>query len=318
MAFAKERGMSVRVFPCVLLFLLGVTGCETPREDPREVYQLPAMAADSLLRHLETIFLEESDEAAIGKPRTLWVTDDRIFVSDAFFNRILLFDRSGRYQTYLGGKGQAPWEFQSLAAIVVSDEWILAHDIVTGRVSVFQGETGNFIDQYEFLPWITSGWAIAFDTFLLGIWDRKEGNTMALFAVRDGGIRKFGHLPVVYREHPRYAGMFSTVSLAPTPSGDVLWGVAGLNELFISRRLPDSIGESVDTVLIPVRRRHGVPENLGDWVDDRATRNEWFRAISGLMGLFSIPNGWAAIHYDQEEYEEGGGGADRHRVFDRF
>lgn len=291
--------MKTLLTTCLLGWVLMATGCEASRENPREANQLSSVAVDPRLQRLEILTLEESAEAAIGFPRTLWVTDDTIFVADKFFNRILLFDRDGRFQGHLGGEGSAPWEFQKLGPIIVSERWILAQDTWTNRVSVFDRTTGRVVGQYRLPAWFSNGWEIASDTVLLGLQDRRAGTTMALFSAEDGSLRQFGNQPVFHKEHRTFAGVFSTVSVAPTPSGNVLWGVSGSNDLFIDRMPPDSTSEPVDTIRLPVRLRHGIPEEFEKRVSNAETTDDWFRSISSLFRLFQVPNGWAAIHYDQ-------------------
>src|SRR4051794_19033293 len=82
---------------------------DLPRERRADALQQP------VVRKLGSITLTESDTAYLGRPAALSVdpVDGSLYVSDAFWGRVLRFSAVGELQRSYGRRGEGPGELKS-------------------------------------------------------------------------------------------------------------------------------------------------------------------------------------------------------------
>lgn len=114
-------------------------------------------AEGRLLKTLGTPGRAGRDENHLNKPTDMAITQGGdVFVSDGYGNdRIVHFDKNGKFVKEWGRTGTGPGEFNLPHAIVVDSKGILyVADRSNGRVQVFD-QSGKFLSQWQNLivPW---------------------------------------------------------------------------------------------------------------------------------------------------------------------
>lgn len=110
-----------------------------------------------LLKTLGTRGKSGCDERHLNKPTDMAITPaGEVFVSDGYGNnRVVHFDKDGKFVKAWGKRGTGPGEFDLPHAIVVDSKGTLyVADRNNGRVQVFD-QTGKFLAQWQdvLVPW---------------------------------------------------------------------------------------------------------------------------------------------------------------------
>ncbi|WP_268121655.1 6-bladed beta-propeller [Roseivirga pacifica] len=133
---------------------LWCSSCEqTPKEESFQVINISptetsSFELESIIDSTEEIKLEETDESLIGNITKLERTDEFIFVFDARNQKIMQFDRSGKYIKSIGKIGEGPEEIAMPTTFTVDAE--KRHIYIGGmrKIVVYDFE-GNFVRYFS-------------------------------------------------------------------------------------------------------------------------------------------------------------------------
>jgi hypothetical protein len=309
-----------RVPPWVSLgagLALGVLGCAEARDI--EAICRDANSAPRLTLR-DSIVLEESESVYLGNPGVLLAfgDDGRVYIPDFASNRALSFDRDGRLATTLGRPGAGPGEFRSIGFVtLVVGDTVLHSDYVLRRISAFDTR-GNPLGQARYegrLTWLhPSG-----DTIWLGLSDRGARRGIAQVRFQDLVDPEVGEegpplraglvsLPPEYDQY-RVLGWWD--DLKPVVWADTMLVAFGGVEYLVRYRLD---GTPLDTIQVPVCRRHGSPSEVLDrWFrtpprtseeQEEFSRNGESR-ISALLGLWRFADGRVMVWYQDARMDPG-------------
>ncbi len=112
---------------------------------------------------------DEEGQIQLYKPSHYAVdVNNNMYISDSSDQSIKVFDRNGKYQTTIGGKGNGPGEFQSISHIdFLPDGRLLITDWESKRISFFSTQ-GEFIKStrlhnYHFMVYLTTNSSFTVD-----------------------------------------------------------------------------------------------------------------------------------------------------------
>jgi hypothetical protein len=242
------------------------------------------------------IDLAEHDTLYIGRPRDLTIdpVDGTLHIVDSFSSRVLRYGRNGRPLMQYGRKGRGPGEFSQLTKVTALDSLLLAADIGSRRLSVFDKQTGEFIRDFSGIgiPGTAAGWQ---GRMWWGAQDLDSRTSLLLWETGADSLRKLGPIPEEYFRSQPLAGIYNGIH--PTAWADtVLIGFAGSADVWLLH----SDGRAIGRQRIPALRRRGVPP---DAVQQLETMEfpEMFRLLSVLFAVHRLPGGdFAMVHFDQE------------------
>jgi hypothetical protein len=95
----------------------------------------------TLGRKIEYVPLETDTACLIQNISNVFLTDSLIFVSD--YNRLLKFDRNGKFIKQIGTKGRGPGEYPSLGNFLI-DEFNREIFVLSSRIVLIYDFNGNF------------------------------------------------------------------------------------------------------------------------------------------------------------------------------
>jgi hypothetical protein len=104
--------------------------------------------ASSIFKSVRTIILEDTDDALIGDISRIKVSNNYIFVLDAWIaKKLFVFDKNGKYLRQIGSKGQGPGEYLTIMDFCIDAEkrevYIL--DYFPKKVHKYNLDTGEYI-----------------------------------------------------------------------------------------------------------------------------------------------------------------------------
>jgi hypothetical protein len=278
-----------------LLFAAGVwlqgCGADRSRDRPRE------RSADTLpqpaVRKLGSVTLTESDTAYLGRPAALSVdpVDGSLYVSDAFWGRVLRFSAAGELERSYGRRGEGPGELRSPGAVEVVDTTVVVLD--EKRLTRYRRADGGFLGSARFGGVLTSMQALGGRLWLGGLnVDRRT--SLGTWAPGEQIVRPAGTIPSEFTQSEPLAGIYTGVEVAAW--GDtVLAGYEGLNRLTLFR----GDGTPIRSFRVPVRARRGELPNIVEAMQ-RLDFPGQFSANSVLFRLERLPSGnFALVHCDQ-------------------
>ena len=85
-----------------------------PQINLSKAYDGKAVNLSSFANSIEYIPLETTDSSFIGQISQIQLTKDYIFVTDRILDRMLIFDRSGKFLNQIGSKGKGPREYRNI------------------------------------------------------------------------------------------------------------------------------------------------------------------------------------------------------------
>lgn len=281
---------------CCLLAILA-TGCSaddrqsSSAEPPSEVAQTGNAPNLQLLGRTS---LEENDSAYVARPAGVVIgTDGSIFVSDAFWGRVLRFSSDGALMATYGRRGEGPGELKDPGAVSVHGRELLVADVGLSRLLRFELSTGRNTAVHTHRGLVTS-----ITPGERGVWlgVQNLSDTTAVGWLADGAVEPeyLGRLPAEFLASPPLAGIFTGVEVV-TSSDTVVAGFMGLNRLRVMR----SDGTVLQELRIPARERKG---ELPDVVSALRTMEypAMFASSSALFRMYRLPSGsLALIYYDQ-------------------
>ncbi|NIR43545.1 MAG: 6-bladed beta-propeller [Gemmatimonadetes bacterium] len=246
-----------------------------------------------------------SEEYLFGSVASvLVVPDGRIYVADSQVPEVRVFDRDGRFQFRIGGRGEGPGEFLHIDAMQLSPaEELLVRDPQQLRLSVFD-PAGNFLRSFRLeRPYLqfdnrTSFWVDdqgrIYDRVHLGVDPSIERIGIISYsdagAVRDTAVAAAVELSRIMISQNDVPRLSFPVPFTPYPSvavdrrGRILAGLGGAYRIAIL----DAGGDTTGLVTADIE-----PDPLPPWVDDSLgiwiqTRRE--QAGGGEVSEYSLPD----------------------------
>ena len=107
-----------------------------------------AVNLSDFVKEVEFVQLESSKDAYFMNARSFTVGDKYIMIADDGENRIILFDRNGKFIRHIGSKGKGPGEYNNpwQAAMDPDEEFIFIADGVVQKLIKYS-VSGEFIDE---------------------------------------------------------------------------------------------------------------------------------------------------------------------------
>jgi hypothetical protein len=284
-----------RVRPPVLLVTLSAAlgGCGGHHSPARASTDRDAALQPPVASRLSAIQLQETDSLYVGRPAALAVDprDGSLYVSDAFWGRVLRFAPDGRLVRAYGRRGDGPGELRAPGAVEVVDSAVVVLD--ERRLTRFRRDGGEFLGSARYGGVLTSISPSGGRLWLGGL-NVSRGTSLGTWNPGDAEVRHLGAIPAEFTRSEPMAGIYTGVEVVAW--GDtVLAGYEGLNRITLFR----TDGTAIRSLRVPVRRRKG---EIPDVVDAmrRLDFPHQFGANSVLFRLARLPGGnLALVHYDQ-------------------
>lgn len=259
----------------------------TADRDPR----LPQPAVTALGR----LSLAESDTLYVGRPAGLAVdpADGSLYVTDAFWGRVLRFTPAGAPLRPYGERGDGPGQLRDPGAVDVSANVVAVADVGGGRLARFARDGGAFLESVPVRGVLTSV-REQDGRVWLGSLDAAGKTSVGTWAPGERQARHLGELPREFVQSQPLAGIYTGVQVAAW--GDtVLAGYMGLNRLTLFR----GDGTHVRDLSVPVRARKGEIPGVVNAAEELEFP-DLFSANSALFRLVRLPGGsFGLVHYDQ-------------------
>lgn len=285
-AFRKAARMSRLVLPLVLALLVPGVGCvATDRPDaPGE----PLVLVDSVI-------LREADSIVVGEPSGLAVDGQgTIYVSDAHAGRIIRFDSAGRALGTIGRKGSGPGELGAPGVLsLAGDSLLIVVDLARRRPYAYSTQDGSFRRSGRSLgvpvPILS---AVAHgDDVWIGFLDPARHTPLARWDLRTDSLSHVGTLPREY--HGTRLEYWQPVSLVLSWADSLLLGFSGHPDVF----LLDARMNVLDTLVVPLRARRGVPRDLEEIYAREGIGENEVSILSILTGMHRLSSGSVALVY---------------------
>lgn len=242
--------------------------------------------------------LEESDTLYIGGLGKFAVAEDgRIAVIDRFPRHVVVYTPEGRPTQVIGRLGRGPGEFVAPAAVEwVGDSLLAVGEFSMKRLLLFQADSGEFLWD---LP--LGGYVNALQYAGKKLWlanyslDRFTGASVV--DLQTASIRHLLEIP--YRRGSQMSVQESSLMLLHRGTG-LLAAFSGRPRLLLT----DLEGRVMDSVLVPVRHRRGMPSDYEAIVEE-GDQVRSISAASFLMRGSVMENGSVLlVHYDQDWVEK--------------
>lgn len=265
-----------------LLLLVAVCSCDSLGSRPTP----PALST------VDQIRLQESDSLYLGRPYDLHVGDEgHFFVSDAFADHIVEYDRQGTPIQVYGARGAGPGEFESVGIVNNVDSLVIGIDDDDPEFLVFQKGTGEYIRNVEYRGRVRS----AFGDSLYGALSSTTNTSLISWNPTSSEVSYYVSLPQLYREFAPLAQIYNIAH--PLEWQDTLAVTyTGLDRIFIY----DQVGSDVPSRVIPIpsELRRGEPANYEE-IFTQQSFNVMYEAMSHLMDAHLLPKGLIAlVHSD--------------------
>jgi hypothetical protein len=272
----------------LLLVLLGGVACADATPEAHGV----------VMDSIATVVLTEPDSAPVTQTLAPFhARDSSWYVTDGKGDRILHFSPVGAFLGRLGRHGQGPGEFEGLGTVFeLGPDTIAATDWSLRRVTLFvYGERLDSMVTLTSQPmsataqgnFVWFGGVNPATRTALARWDRASGQIGAMVPV-----------PADFREGSPLVGIFTGVVVVPW-TDSILVAVGGYPWL----RSYTSAGEPLDSFLVPVRLRRGVPLDLAERLAKAPDFPAMFASASALPAAADIGDGWLALIYLDQDYD---------------
>ena len=271
-----------------------IQGCGADETKGRARMRSAADLPQPVIQRLGSLTLTESDTAYVGRPAALSVDgqDGSLYVTDAFWGRVLRFSAAGELLRSYGKRGDGPGELKSPGAVEVVDTAVLVLD--ENRLTRYRREGGDFLGSARYGGVLTSMRAAGSRLWLGGL-NLGRKTSLGTWAPGEPTVRPVGTIPSEFTQSEPLAGIYTGVEVAAW--GDtVLAGYEGLNRLTLYR----SNGTPIRSLRVPTRARRGELPNIVQAMK-RLDFPGQFSANSVLFRLERLPSGnFALVHYDQK------------------
>ena len=259
------------------------------------------------LRIIDTIHLEESDSSLLADtgPYFFVARTGQIYFPENQSARVLRYGARGALEMTFGRRGRGPGEFGLVGpALLVVDTMLLVEANFQRHIHVFSTATGRFLYSIPFVG-INIWSAIATDDKL--VWGHYDyaGRYTVMLASSDSvlrgpvanasPLRSSQHSkPEIFRAYPEL-DRWSVVPLVAW-ADTVVFGY-GPTDWLVRATLD---GDALDTIVVPVARRRGVPEEGLELFRAKDFQFEdAYEAISATVALWRSSNGEIVVwHQD--------------------
>lgn len=133
-----------------LLFILCLVGCKNVYSPEfKHVLKINPVAIDhpkfeDMVKSLEYIPLETTDQSLVGEVTTLVVADNRFYINSDR-KSILCFSEDGKFLFKIGNKGRGPGEYISPFSISVANGFVYVNCQESGKLLCYDASDGSFI-----------------------------------------------------------------------------------------------------------------------------------------------------------------------------
>ncbi len=274
------------------------------------------------LRLLDSIILHETDSVYVGSPGAFFQVDSEwnLFIPDESTNRLLEYDRQGRFMGAFGRSGAGPGEFRDIGAVgLVTDSLVLQDSHGNRRVNIFDRRTRRYLGQFRYEGYL-SGMSAGSDREWLALSDARGHRVLGWVAwsrvlspmteaAESAVVASFAGRPSEYDRYP-LLNEWDDMKVAVLEGGPVL-AIGGSDRLVRYSR----DGVVRDTIKVPVVRRRGVRQEILERffvrrpqtaAEARRLSDATSRAISALLGLWKMPDGSLLVWYQDPHFENGG------------
>jgi len=240
---------------------------------------------------LDSVSIQDSPHHFVGHPTQLIVdsTSGKFLIGDAFGKRVLEFSSQGTFIREFGGLSDRRGRLLSLYDVVRSSDRLLAVDERHRELSIFSTTSGEFLGrktfratQADFSPGPGNFlWAGGLDTArksLLSKWDLDSDTWTTVVPISDE-VENVVALRKSWLVFATYWADTMLVSLGPS------------NTILLMKEN----GTLLDSIVIPVRRRRGVPAALV--ARKNVTGVELSNGISITLSMHRLPNKNIALVY---------------------
>jgi hypothetical protein len=274
--------------------LATIAACAAPEPDA------PATPAPTLAQ-VDSVVLADTGALTLGSlvHAGLHVGDDAVWIGDPQNGRVVRFARDGRALGTAGRKGQGPGEIEATGPLVpLGDGTIAVWDYMAGKLLAYDGRDGAF-------RWETPIREQAFpvqlqavgDTLWFGVVSLTDSTGAMRLVARQGTVTKHASYPAEYAAGLAYSFPYS---VALRFGDTLLVGYSGHHRVFLHHD-----GGRVDSLVVPARRRRGVPPDLLEQLQARRGRPGADvgpeNLVSSLMRGARLSDGsFALVHYDVE------------------
>jgi hypothetical protein len=287
-------------FGLLLAGIAGAWGCAAGETDGPPI-------PSPLLTVADSVVLADTGSFALGDlaHASLHVGDDAFWVGDRQNARIVRFGRDGRVLGQIGRKGRGPGEIGGAGPFVpLADGSIAMWDYGNGRLAAYDAGRGT-------LRWEAPVPGMLFpmqiqavgDTLWIGVVSVRDGTGAMRLVAGQSRLDRLAPVPAEYREGLGHSLPYS-VALR---FGDTLFvGYGGHHRVFLHHD-----DGRVDSLVVPRRRRRGVPVDLlqqaraglATRTDGKGLENY----VSTLMRGARLSDGSVALVYYDVEFDQGGG-----------
>lgn len=252
----------------------------------------PAIQTYGVLRLVEPDSLYLTRPSGIARGR-----HGETYVSDVVGNRVVTYDDSGRPVQAFGRPGGGPGEFRQASTMFFRDDSTLAvADLSRGIFQLFNLRTGDFRASLS-CEGIGSSVSYQDSVIWLGAMSLGRKTSVAALRASADSFEYLIPLPPEYLRMPWLAGTFPGARVAAWRD-TLLVGMTASDVL----RLFTADGRLVDSVVVPVRVRRGVPPDIERQFErHHRTQRDWVRLTSALLGLFRQSDGaFVLVHGDYD------------------
>ncbi len=245
----------------------------------------------------ESLTVRESDSLFLARPYALFADQQgNLLVSDLFFDRAVLFDRSGVPRRVFGSQGAGPGEVTNIGvAFRVGDSLVAVADEGRKAFKLFQYQTGAFRGQLAYEGLLRFVF-IENNVVWLGARNLPRNTGVLRWDAPGGEMRYVVPLPSEYGRSPRLAGVYSGVMVTHW-ADTLLTGAQGTNFLTLAR----ADGSVLQRVQLPRVARRGVPPDIvGLLARRRMNAPQFFSLMSALFLIGRRSDGrFVLVHSDQ-------------------
>ena len=245
---------------------------------------------------VDSIRLLETDAAHISRPSGIeQARNGDYLVSDRLSGQLYRFTHAGQFLNTIGRKGAGPGEFQAPRGIAIVNDTIIAFDPGLRRAQTFTLDGDLAGDPF----------ALAFDLSMVAsagssVWIGGSGGQDRMSLLRwnrtTGDVASLLPVPALLQSNPLLLLLGGAVfAPADGPTQSMIVGFGAGSTVY---RVDPENGEILDSVVVPIRRRRGLP----DEAIDRAREGDGFAVINAASGLTRIARlssgGFALLHMD--------------------
>lgn len=217
--------------------------------------QPPQPGAGPIVSVLDSVLLEEPDDAPLGGYTSFWgiAESGRIYIADISNQRVAVFGKDGQYLRDLGKEGDGPGELRLPIAVVPlpGTDSVVVVDANRQAMLVFVESTGAFLGESR-TPFRQIGTGVIADEDDFTFVSATEEHPFTKWSVADGEYRSFGDpIDISVRAWQRIAMASGVPALVAADTILATWQPA------LGLWLFDRGGKQLGYLPVPHTRRRG-------------------------------------------------------------